>query len=252
MKTYNLSGTIYFTPVDALGVATGPKRRGGNLYPLTIQVGAKTVSQISKEHDRSGQTIATLTNIESITGSCILRQMDERSFAWAVAGLAAAMAGAGGDIVDETATALPAGDYITLANKRLSAVVVKNSVGDTTYIEGTDYILNASLGIFTITAGGNIADTDELKVSYTFAAGAGHQVTIGTDPTIRVKMEGTLINDFDGSELLVELDLVTLTSSDGINLISEPDTEYEELALDMILDTPPGKTYPGTITGVLG
>jgi len=250
MRAYNFSGTIYAAPVDSMGVLTGPLRRTGNLYPLKINVSTKNKKQTSKEHDRSGQTISSLSAIEEVVGECVLRQMTARSFAWAVAGSESLMVGDGGDVVDEEITALGAGDYMSLAHKKASAVVIKNAAGDTTYIEGVDYILNGALGIFTIVDSGEITKDDALKVSYSYAAASGYQIKIATNPTIRLYLRGSLVDDFTGAQIELELYMVTITSPDGINLISEPDTEYEELSLDLSIETPPGKTCPGTIDGV--
>ena len=249
-RQYSFSGSIYMAPVDFQGVVTGPLRRTGNMYPLNISVSSKIKKQTSKEHDRSGQTIGSLASIEEIIGECVLRQLTARSFAWAVAGAESPMVGAGGDVVDEEITALDADDYMSLAHKKVSVVVVKNAAGDVTYQEGVDYILNANLGIFTIIASGSIAKDDVLHVSYTFAAASGYQIKIATNPTIRVYMRGSLVDDYTGDEMELELFMVTISSKDGINLISEPDTEYEELGLDLSIETPTGKTYPGTINGV--
>ena len=250
MRAYDLSGTIYMAPADSVGALTGAIRRTGNLYPLKIQVATKDKKQISKEHDKDGQTVASTTSIEAITAECVLRQLTARSFAWAVAGLATPMENEEVSVTDRAITTTEPGDYLQLGNRRVFDVVIKNTAGDVTYVKDVDYTLNAGLGIFTPIKGGKIVKDEAVKATFKAAAGAGYSVAIGKQPLIQVAMWGTLVNAYDGQEMELELYLVTITSPDGINLIAELDSEYEELALNLSLNTPPGRTCPGTINGV--
>lgn len=56
-----------------------------------------------------------------------------------------------------------------LVNDQVITATVKNEIGDTTYIEGTDYSLDKATGAISIIAGGSIAANETLSVSYDYA-----------------------------------------------------------------------------------
>ena len=62
-----------------------------------------------------------------------------------------------------------------------------SNVAITGSVLGTDYLVDATLGIVTIVAGGNIASGDDVTITYDRAAGSIDQVISGTEP-----VEGTL------------------------------------------------------------
>ena len=250
MKAYRFTGTFFIAPVLADGSLSGSWRRGGNMYPLNVKVETEKKSQKSMEHDRAGQTLAVATQISDITANATLRQLDSRAFAWAVSGEATEMSGSGGTIAAADYTALAVGDYLDLPHENLTSVVVENSAQDITYIKDVDYLLDEKLGLLAIPAGGDISESDAIKISYDHAAPSGYRVSIGTKPLIRVALKGHLKETYSGDEMSVLLRSVVLTAPDGINLISELDAEYEEVPVEMSLETPTGYTNPGTIDGV--
>jgi hypothetical protein len=251
LKLWKLQGSIYGAPVDTSGVLTGTWRRVGNMYPLNLKITTKTATQESAEHDRGGQIIGSTSKIEEIIAEGTLRQMEQRSFIWAVAGAVVAMLGEGGNVAAADSTALAPGDYTDLPHEGLSNFELTDAAGLITYDEGVDYILDAELGMWTPIAGGGITAADICKVSYDFAAKAGQQqVTIATTPEVRLALRGNLINTATGEKMRLYLRMVVVSSPDGINLISDIETDYEELALEFSIQTPPGATNPGTIDGI--
>ncbi len=74
-------------------------------------------------------------------------------------------------VTDESVSApaaLPG--VITLANKRLEvgSIVVTTDPAGTTYVDGTDYVINHAEGEITILSGGSISASDALLVDYTY------------------------------------------------------------------------------------
>ena len=250
LKLWKLQGSIYGAAVDTSGVLTGTWRRVGNMYPFNLKVTTKTATQESAEHDRGGQIIGSTSKIEEILAEGTLRQMEQRSFAWAVAGAVEDMTGEAGSVAAADTTALAPGDYTDLPHEGLTDFVLTDAT-ETTYDEGVDFVLDAELGMWTPIAGGAIAADDVCNVSYDFAAKTGlQQVTIATTPEVRLALRGNLVNTATGEKIRLYLRMVVVSSPDGINLISELETDYEELALEFSIQTPPGQTNPGTIDGV--
>lgn len=82
--------------------------------------------------------------------------------------------GKSGTVTDELTTASnPLGQWVTLANKQLNpgAVVLTNNAGSTTYVEGTDYVIDYFNGKWMALTGGAIsAGQANLKIDYTYEA----------------------------------------------------------------------------------
>ena len=247
---YSGIGCIYAAPVDANGVKTAGYRKIGNAYPLSVQVQTEQKKQISRLCDTAGQTLGTKTQITDTVGSMSLHEWDAANLAWAVSGSSAEMTTAGATVTDEDVTALPAGEYVEFEFRDVSAVLIQDVTDAITYVEGTDYILNADLGMITIIEAGGIAAADVLHVDYTYASESGYQVSIGTNTMIRVAILANLTNEFSGDKFAVELYSVVLASSAELNFISAPDTEFESLEFTLSLETPTGQTCPGTIDGI--
>ena len=76
---------------------------------------------------------------------------------------------AAASVTDETHTANH-DRMIRLLHAKVSAVVVTNSAGTTTYTENSDYIVHADEGLVEILSGGNIPDASDVLIDYAYAA----------------------------------------------------------------------------------
>ncbi len=250
-KAYAGVGCVYMANVDAAGTKTGPWLKVGNAYPLSVQVTTEQQKQISRMCDTAGQTLAVKTEISDTVGTLTLKEWDAKNLAMALSGSAAAMSGAGGSATSENVTALAAGEYAELVNPDVSNVVVQDDGDAITYVENTDYTLNAKLGFITIVDGGAITEADVLHIDYDYAAESGYQVSVGTSVQKRVAIKANLKDEFDSSrEFTLEIDSAVMASSAEINFISEPGSEGEELPFSMTLETVSGATSPMRVNGV--
>lgn len=255
-KAYAGAGTVYMAPVDENGVKTGNHRQVGDAYPLSVQVQTDQIKKKSRMVERAGQVIAARSKIsdDGITGSLTLHEWNAANLAWALSGTAVALTAAEATVTDEAVTAPAAGEYVQLggtsAKRNISAVTVTTSPAGTTYVEGTDYTLDAKLGLLTIIATGSITEADDLLVTYTHAAESGYQVDIGSNVTIRVAIVANLYDEYRGAYYTLELDSVVLNASQEINFISEEDSTGELLQFGMTLETLSGNSSPGRIDGI--
>lgn len=249
-KSFSGTGTIYMAPVNAAGVKTGAYKLVGDAYPLSIKVETKQITVKSRRVETAGQVIAAKNEVTDTAGSLTLREWNAANLAWALSGIATAQTAAGSAVVDEVVVAPVAGDYVELAHRDLSAVVVKHTSGAPTYVAGTDYTVDARLGLLTIIAGGGIIAAASLKVSYTYAAKAGYVVDVGSQAQIRVAILGHLFNEFSSEHFDLEIDSAVLAASKEINFISDAGSDGEQLDFSMTLETVAGKTSPGRVNGI--
>lgn len=89
----------------------------------------------------------------------------------------------------EAVTAGELGDWIPLANRHVSSVVVKNSAESTTYVLGTDYVVDGTPGFIRPLASGAITANQALKVSYHCAAITGKTVQGSKVPSTLLRVE---------------------------------------------------------------
>ena len=249
-KAYSGTGTVYMRPVDSAGVPTGNFLPVGDAYPLSCQVQTDQVKVKSRRVETAGQIIASKNEITDTSGNLTLHEWNAANLAWALAGGYTARTASSGTVAAEAVTAGAVGEYVELAHPDVSSVVVKDVSDVTTYVEGTDYSVDAKLGMITILDGGSITAADVLHIDYSYAAEAGYRVEIGTDAQIRVEIKAHLYNEFADKHLKIELDSVVLAASSEINFISEAGSEGEQLQFSMTLETVSGNTSPGRVDGI--
>ncbi len=185
----NFNGNLRIAKCDKNGVVQGGYI--GLLNPVKCELvtpAAANIDEISRFISSAGQILSrgqipnpTTLNLETSTLS------DQRVLAFALNGITATYsqsaatiaAQTGGSIVDEVVNAGARDVPVALANRQVSAVVVKNSAGSTTYTVGTDYTVDAANGAITPLSSGTITASQSLKVSYTAAALTGESVTAG-------------------------------------------------------------------------
>jgi hypothetical protein len=114
-----------------------------------------------------------------------------------------------------------AGDWIPLANRHVSSVVVKNSAESTTYVNGTDYLVDATPGFIKILTGGAITASQALKVSYKADALTGKTVRGSTVPSTLLRVVVQLENLVDDSEAYFICPIFQASSSGNQDLFGK-------------------------------
>jgi hypothetical protein len=138
---------------------------------------------------------------------------------------------------------LISGEWVRLANRGVSAVVITGSVLD------TDYEVNTALGLIRMIPAGNLT-AGAVDVAYSFAAESGYKVEVGTKAQVRVAM---LLDGEDlesGADVDSEFYSVVLSSNSEVELITDPDSDFGSMSFDLAFETPTGKTAPGKINGI--
>lgn len=250
VKSYKLAGCIWLTPVDEAGALTGERRKAGNVYPMSVQVAVKTVEKKSAMCENAGQIVDSRSDIDTISGAMTMHQWDAATMGYAVGATPMALTGTGGTIASQNVTAPALGTWADIGKQGLSDVVVKDETDATTYVLGTDYLLNTQLGFISPIAGGGIAEGDVLHVSATYAAQTGYRLSVGTVLQNRVRIDGALRDIATGQQVNFLAYSALITAESGVNMISDPETDYEELPFAIKFITPSGYTTPVVIDGM--
>ncbi len=214
----------------------------GNATQFSITENAELLSRSSRQCDTYGQTLDAVS-IKGETNLAVTLDDVDEALVYSLLGTESTVNVTGSTVTAEQAFA-KLGASLQAANREISAVVVKDQPGTTTYTENTDYVIeNAQLGLIKILATGTITDGEELQLDYTYASYSSQKITGGTDSSIKGALmlvghnlarpdEGLVINAWDA----------TLTPANGADFLSE---EFVSLELNglLVTDATRGNAY---------
>lgn len=232
------SGDIYFDrKVD--GVFKG-LRYLGNATKFEIKENSDKKVRSSKGRSNYGSSLNTVMTKKPADVSITLDDLDKDNLALVFLGDASIVTITGGTVTDELVTGYQ-GMIFTTAHRKISAVVLTNSAGSTTYVLGVDYeIVDASLGLIKV-IGSTITDGQSMKIDYSYGAMTSNKVAGGTNSSIigRVLFNG--VNQADQSKSIVNVFEVVLSPSKGIDFLG---SDFVEIDLTGTANVPVGKVSP--------
>lgn len=200
MSATLFSGNIRIAVVSALGVVTGGYIGLLNATKLALTTpDPKNPQQISKANLTYGQIksqafLPVATSME-IT---IDDTNDQRVLGWAYNGTVTGVTQASATVTAESITAV-VGDWVPIANRQVTSLVVKDSTDTTTYVAGTDYIADALGGFIQVLSSGSISAGDTLHVGYTAPALTGDRIDAAQVTSRYFRVDGDLVNLVDQS-----------------------------------------------------
>ncbi|MGE4572521.1 MAG: hypothetical protein AB7E09_07245 [Candidatus Izemoplasmatales bacterium] len=174
-------GKIYFDRFDATGARTGLLDLG-NAPAFSINIETEKLDHYSS---RSGLRVKDKSVIleTNITVNFTLDEINVENLKLAFLGDTQGYTQTSGSASSESVTAIH-DRYVELEHRRVSNVVVKDSGEVTTYVEGTDYLVDASAGMILALSSGSITDGEGLSVSYDYASIDGQEIQAVTNPTV--------------------------------------------------------------------
>lgn len=182
------AGVLYFDRFDTSGAKTG-ERHLGNSTAFTLTTEVEKVERYSSM-DKAKRLYKSVIKSIKATGKITLDEFDPSNLALALLGDEGVIAQTTGSILPASAVSFVAkkGNAISLGKFNVTNVIVKDSLGTTTYVLNTDYTLNARAGMIFFPAGSTIVDSATVKVSYDWPAGNFPKVAGATEG----KIEGFL------------------------------------------------------------
>lgn len=161
-RYYRGQGSVYLSERDQVtGQPTGGFRFLGNVPTLRIST---TTQQIKHQESYTGQQLTDLV-IETTKEAQLtmtLEYFDAQNLAFALYGTPTVIAGA--TVTNEAVIAQP-GRHVPLANINLSAFT-SLVAGATTYVQGTDYVVNLKSGMISFPTDSTIAAGATVRANY--------------------------------------------------------------------------------------
>lgn len=211
-----------------------------------IKVNSELKEMTSKGKTTYGQVVESVPVPQPNDFSIDFTEVNKQTMATALAGTTATFTQASGTI---TAQAIVAklDKWVELGKQNFvqAGFLVTDAAGTTTYVEGTDYVVNWRQGwVKALTTGDIIAD-EALKVTGTYNAISGSKISGATASQIRAKFRLDGINFADQSPVIVDAHEAVITSDAAFDFLAD---DFAKVPLKGRLKTPTGFTEPFTVT----
>jgi len=190
-----------------------------------------------------GQVIESVALAQPSDFNVELPEVNKDSLALALLGTNTTITQNSGTVTDEVVTA-KLGIWVPLTKAKVSTVVVTNSAASTTYVSGTDYIVNTELGWIKALADGAITADQSLKVDFAHAAISGTKIAGATNADVRAKFMLDGKNQADGLPCIVNVYEGVIAADSAFDFLSN---DFNTVSLPGRMKTPTGFTEPFTV-----
>lgn len=160
----------------------------GNLADFKINVESNKIEHFSS---RSGLKVkdADIVDQQKATISFTAEELTPENLQLFLMSSAPSPIAQSSSSVTDQVVAAAHNKWVALGKNKLSSVVVTNSAADTTYVLGTDYVMDLEEGLFMALSTGSITDAQSLKIDYAHAAETRNRISAATKTSI----EGDII-----------------------------------------------------------
>lgn len=189
-----------------------------------------------------GQVIESVPLPKPAEFTLTLAEVNRESLTMALFGTATTVNQGSGTVTDEVIAA-KLDKWVQLANQNVTTAgfVVTDTTAATTYVLGTDYEVNYTLGMIRIKSGRGIAADASLKVDYGYSAISGTKIAGATQTQVRARLKLDGVNFADQLPVIAEIWEAVLASDTAFDFMAD---DFAEITLKGKLKTPVGKTEP--------
>lgn len=237
------AGDIYMEPFlsdGSLGAMIGPFEGG----KFAMKPNSEQMDMISNGRDTFGQIVETVGVPGASDLDVTFNEHSPEIMALGLMGTVIALTQTAGSWTagNEPPVLAKLDKWVGLPKAALgSAIVVKDSGGTTTFVEGTDYLLNRALGRVKAITGGAITDDQPLKLTGPYDAFGGSTILGMQQANLRVRFTLDGINYLDRAPCIVTVWEAVLASSEPLDFYSR---KYATVSLKGRMKTPAGMTFP--------
>lgn len=206
-----------------------------------IKPNVETKESTSKGREDYGQVLETVQLNQPADFTMDLKEIVGDVLLMALLGTSEALNQVSGTLVDAPVT-IKKGSWVDIGKKNLDGViVVENTAGSTTYVEGTDYKLNKPLGLLMVLEASAIADAASLNVSGAYKAATGVVISGATKVDVRAEIIFDGINLADGQQVTVTVWEAVVAADSAFDFLAD---DFNNVSMTGKLKTPVGKNAP--------
>ncbi len=223
---------------------TGSFLDAGNAIKFEInETAADEKERISRGLTTYGQALDSVVVPKPATISIEIDEMEASNLAIALRGLITQASVTAGTATGE-AIAAALDKFVPLINGIVSSVVVTDTGATNTYVEGTDYVINARLGWIEALSTGAITDGESLLVDYSYGVRTFSKITGSQEAYIKASLVLDGENQVNGKNCKVTVYEARLRPQGAVDFLAN---DYVKLTLGGLLITPTGKAEPYTV-----
>jgi hypothetical protein len=210
-----------------------------------IKPNSELKEKVSKGRSTYGQVVESVPVPQPADLTVDLGEVNKEALALALFGTTAALTQGSGTLSNEAVvTKLDYWKPLTKAKLTPTTVVVTNVAGSTTYVEGTDYLVNYQLGWVKTLTGGAIADASTIHVDATYEAITGDEIKGMTQTQVRAKFKFDGKNFADDLPVIVTVHEAIIAADSAFDFLAD---DFATLSLPGRMKTPAGFTEPFTV-----
>ena len=235
------AGDVYMNPLVG-GVAqgwVGPFEA----TKFEIKPNVELKEQTSRGKNTYGQVIESVALGQPADLSIEFAEVNKSTLATALLATSSAFSQTSATVADQAFVAKK-GVWVPVTKQKISAVVVKNTGGVTTYQLGIDYIVNADLGWIKILPGSVIVDNAALLVSFIAGALTGTSLAGATQTDVRAMFKFDGKNQVDGLGCQVTIYEGIIAADSAFDFLAD---DFNTVSLPGRMKTPAGYTEPFTL-----
>lgn len=196
----------------------------------------------SRGRSSYGQVIESVALPQPAEFTLELPEVNKESLSIALLGTESAINQTAGTLTDAPVTVTSKDTWLNIGKQNITAgLVVKNDTGVTTYVLGTDYVLNKRMGWIKILPGSAIVKDAVIEVTGAYGAVGGTLIRGATNSQIRAKFRLDGVNFADQLPVIVDVWEAIISADSAFDFLSN---EFASISLPGRLKTPTGKTEP--------
>lgn len=196
----------------------------------------------SRGRSSYGQVIESVALPQPAEFTLELPEVNKESLSIALLGTESAINQIAGTLTGALVTITSKDTWLDIGKQNIIAgLVVKDATGVTTYVMGTDYVLNNRMGWIKILPGSAIVKGAVIKVTGAYGAVGGTLIRGATNSQIRAKFRLDGVNFADQLPVIVDVWEAIISADSAFDFLSN---EFASISLPGRLKTPTGKTEP--------
>jgi hypothetical protein len=210
-----------------------------------IKPNSEVKEAVSKGKSTYGQVVESVAVAKPHDLAISLSEINKTTLAYALMGTTATIAQAASTVTDEAVVA-KLDKWVQLANINLAqaGVVITNSAASTTYVEGVDYLVNRTLGMFKAITGGAITDLQSLKADYSAQVVSGTEIKGASLASLRLRLKLDGVNLADGLPVITTVHEAVVAADAAFDFLGD---NFAEASLPGRMKTPSGFLEPYTV-----
>ncbi len=210
-----------------------------------IKPNVSVLEQTSKGRSTYGQVIESVALQQPADLTIDLTEVNKESIAIALMGTTAAVSQAGGTLNNQPVV-VKTDKWVSVGKHKLidNTINVTNVAGSTTYVKGTDYIVNTELGWIKALAGGAITNNATVHVDATYDSSSGTEIKGATQAQLRVRVKLDGKNFADDQPCIVTCHEVVVAPDAAFDFLSD---SFATVTLPGRMKTPVGFSEPFTV-----